>query len=421
MFDDLKNKFMKINMIIISVVVILSFVIIFVINYSYVKKDNNDKLISASAIVPRISGNVVDATLIPNGFNLSFNIILDSKKEIIEVFSRMDLSINDYEVIANLISSNNQNKGSIKFSERRWLYNVSVVKNRREILGNINNNSQNYYQVTLLDITDSSKSLVNLGVILCVLSIVMLVVIYFISRYFSEKALIPVQNIWNKQKQFIADATHELKTPITTVNANVDVLFANQSKTIKSQLKWLFYIKSETDRMNRLINDLLYLAKSDEGDQKIVIENIDVSKIVEKMILLIEVRSFEKNIELKTDIENNVYLDTSYDMFVQLLTILLDNALKYVNENGRIDVVLKKQEKGVVFLITNTGKGIKPEDKSKIFDRFYREDKVRNSKDNSYGLGLSIASCLSNRLNSTIDVESVINEFTTFTIKFNKK
>jgi len=427
MFDNLKKKFMFINMVTISFVMIISFAIIFISNYTTIKNENSIRLKNASIIPTRLSGMIRGYAIIaedpisPNEFSLSFNIILNKAGEVEEVFSRIALEENDYKAIAKMINLRGKKTSTIKFAGRKWLYNKEELQSKRFRLNSINHQNQDLYQLTLLDITESTSSLINLGITLGVLSVIMLVVIYFISRYFSDKAIEPTKKIWDKQCQFIADASHELKTPLTTIAANVDVLLANETSTIKKEKKWINYIKCENERMNKLVSNLLYLAKSDESDLNLAMESVNVSALLKETILTVEARLFDRGIKLKNNVEKNINFETNYDSLKQIILVLIDNAIKYVNEGGSIDVSLYTNNQFIILKVTNTGSGINPDKLDKIFDRFYREDETRNGSDQSYGLGLSIASSLVKKLGGTIEVESEINKSTTFTLNFKKK
>jgi signal transduction histidine kinase len=245
----------------------------------------------------------------------------------------------------------------------------------------------------------------------------MLIVILFISRFFANKAIKPVKDAFDKQKQFIADASHELKTPLAVINTNVDVLLSNGEDYINSQSKWLHYIKSEAERMAKLTNDLLYLTQMDYSDIKMIFTDLNLSETVENVILTMEAVIFEHRITLNYDIEPNLVINGNAEQIQQIVMILLDNAIKYTNSNGAVSISLKKNYNNILLSVKNTGEGISEEHIDKIFDRFYRTDKSRARKSGGYGLGLAIAKAITEQHGGKIFVRSVLNESTTFTVE----
>lgn len=220
----------------------------------------------------------------------------------------------------------------------------------------------------------------------------------------------PALESFNKQKQFVEDASHELKTPLAIIMANVENLDVNDENN-----KWIYNIKSEADRMNKLIMQLLDLAKIENKKQEeYEIENL--SKIIEKTVLTFESLTFEKNIELETNIQENINFKCNSDDIKQLMTILIDNAIKHsYEENGKIIVDLFKDKNDIILKVSNKGEPIPKEDEEKIFERFYKRDDSRNRDTNNYGLGLAIAKSIVLHYNGSITAHSE-KEYTTFKV-----
>jgi len=248
----------------------------------------------------------------------------------------------------------------------------------------------------------------------------MSIIIFLISRFFANRSIQPIKEAFDKQKQFIADASHELKTPLTVINTNVDVLLSNKDDLIHNQSKWLYYIKSEAERMNKLTSDLLYLAQVDYSDVKMIFSDFNLSEAVEHIILTMEGVVFENNIALHYDIEPNLIVSGNIEQLKQVILIFLDNAIKYTDKKGKINLVLNKAHNKINLSVTNTGKGIPEEHISKIFNRFYRTDKSRARDSGGYGLGLSIAKAIVEQHNGKISVKSIVDKETTFTIELPK-
>lgn len=257
--------------------------------------------------------------------------------------------------------------------------------------------------------------LVNCLLIFSVAVILFLILSLFLSRL----ALKPVEIAWKQQNQFIADASHELKTPLTVILANLQILSSHKDQTIGDQEKWLDNTKEEVRRMKQLVEELLFLARS---DAKIVQadhtkkESLDFSDTVLNGVLLFESIAFENKVDLKHDIEPDIPLEGCRDQLKQLVTILLDNGCKYAGKNGSVSVELKKVSHHAVLKVQNTGELISPEEQKRIFERFYRTDKSRARKSGGYGLGLSIAKTIAEYHKGKIGVSSSPETGTVFTV-----
>ena len=242
-----------------------------------------------------------------------------------------------------------------------------------------------------------------------ILFIILELVIIYISKKLTNWIIKPVIETFDKQKQFVEDASHERKTPLSVIIASSEALENEPTET-----KWLDNIKSESERMNNLITDLLEMARSENGiKEHYVVENL--SKAVEMSVLTFESLIFEKQIELHYDIEENIILLCNSNQIKQLISILIDNAIKHSVENGEIIINLKKEKGNIVLNVTNKGKEIPKQEREKIFERFYRLDESRNRNDNRYGLGLAIAKNIVTNHDGTIQVNCE-NGYTTFKV-----
>ena len=199
----------------------------------------------------------------------------------------------------------------------------------------------------------------------------------------------------------MADASHELKTPIAVIMANAEALEKEPEEN-----KWLNNIKSEADRMNELVTSLLDLARLEEGKDKEVQQEENLSKIVEMSVLTFESLMYENKIKLQYDIQKDIKAKCNSSQMKQLVAILIDNAIKHSEADGEINIVLKKQKNDVLMTVSNKGKEIPKEIQEKIFERFYRADESRNRDTNRYGLGLAIAKNMVENHNGKISVES---------------
>ena len=320
----------------------------------------------------------------------------------------------------NILSVINYTAGGLKYDEimdltKKYLSNKNVNN-----IENLYLNKYIYYlsknnQLIILDnslINAKLLSSLNLSIILFIFFEI--IIIYF-SHYLTKWLVKPVEESFIKQKRFICDASHELKTPLSVVMASADMLDENPNET-----KWLNNIKSESERMNKLVINLLELAKSEDLNEKEVFNNINLSKLIETSVLSFESLAFENGIKLTYLIEENVMFNCNSDRIRELLGILLDNAIKHTIDNEDVNVKMYKDKDYIIIEVINKGKEINKKDREKIFERFYRADESRNRNDNRYGLGLSIAKNIVTNHKGKISVNCA-DGYTTFKVKFKKK
>lgn len=243
--------------------------------------------------------------------------------------------------------------------------------------------------------------------------IILETIIYLICKKVTNWLITPVEETFTKQKQFIADASHELKTPLSVIVASTEALEENPKET-----KWLKNIKTESERMNNLITDLLELAAT-ERTETYSFEEKDLSKIIELSFLTFEGKAYEKNIKIDYQIQDNIKTKLDENSIKQLVEILVDNAVKHSKEKSTIEVKLSTENNNIIFKVQNEGDPIPKGEEEKIFDRFYRVDKSRNRKENRYGLGLAIAKNIVEIHHGKISA-STENNKTTFKVSFKK-
>lgn len=418
-------------MTIISFVMIVAFMTIYFITYSNIQSENKRKLNDVSDMQTTDIVSIVNPddkineskqptdlimTVMTN-YSLSFSINVDDDGNIIRINSIIDMPDEVYENAAK-IALENKNGGIVALEGKQWLFSVAPSA---MIVGNIDvqPSTINYGGkiIKFLDITDSQKTLTNLLLTFLFVALAMLVVIFFISLNFANLSIKPISNAWEQQRQFVSDASHELKTPLSVIAANYDVLLTNADETIQSQMKWMEYMKIGTDRMSKLINDLLSLTKMEDVNIEVSKAPFDMSNLIEEVVKTMDARLKGKEIVLQTAIEPNIIVNSDAERVKQLFSILYDNAIKYVDEKGSICVAVKKDKQRTICTVKNSGIGIGEKDIGKIFDRFYRVDTVRSSDDGSCGLGLPIAKMIIERLGGEIRVRSTKCEGTVFTFK----
>lgn len=226
----------------------------------------------------------------------------------------------------------------------------------------------------------------------------------------SAKVFEPIRYILAKQKQFISDASHELKTPVSIISANTDVIKTEENAQYTDS------IKKQVERLNFLVSDLLTLARLDEGSVKRITEKFNLSDEVTQTALPFDAVAFEKGKTLDCDIVPNVIYEGAKDDVKKILNILLDNAVKYAADGGKIKVSLKKAGAKYQLSVYNDGSLIPEKDSEKIFERFYRGDISRSRESGGNGLGLSIAKSIATANKWNISAVSVYGKSMTITL-----
>ncbi|MCL1914926.1 MAG: cell wall metabolism sensor histidine kinase WalK [Eubacteriaceae bacterium] len=235
------------------------------------------------------------------------------------------------------------------------------------------------------------------------------VIISFLTSYFiTGRAMKPIEDNLRRQREFVADASHELRTPITVVRTNLDVALSSLEDTVKSQSKWLQNAYQETEHMEKLISDLLMLARHDLGDD---ILSYTTFNLVESVMEAIDrIKDYASNkgiiIELECSLQELV-IHADKSKLQQLTLILLDNSIKYSPSGTMVIVSIAKGKfNNAVVSVSDEGIGIAPEDLKNIFERFYRSDKARSRREGGVGLGLAIAKWIVDAHKGSIIAES---------------
>lgn len=220
-----------------------------------------------------------------------------------------------------------------------------------------------------------------------------LVALFVISFFLSAWVVRPVEKAWAQQKQFVADASHELKTPLTVILANTGILLSHPQDSIEQQKRWIQNTQEEAVNMKKLVDDMLFLAKSDAA-VSLVYSEVNFSDVVWSSVLPFESVAFEQGLSLDSDIAENINFLGDEGKLRELVRILLDNACKYCAPKGKIFVRLEREGEKERFLLSvkNTvSEKMSEQELERMFERFYRADKARNREKGGYGLGLAIA------------------------------
>jgi len=209
-----------------------------------------------------------------------------------------------------------------------------------------------------------------------------------LARWFSK----PIETAWEKQNDFVSDATHELKTPLTVIAANTEAVLANPEAPIETQERFLDSIRDETTRMAGLVGDLLFLAKIDAGEIHLDLEDFDISEMLEGMCMERESEMFEAGCELDYELTPGLICNGDRKRIAQMMKALLDNAQMFTPEGGSVRMVVNRNRKQQIrIVLSNSGNPIPEQELDKIFERFYRVDPSRARETGGYGLGLCVA------------------------------
>lgn len=257
------------------------------------------------------------------------------------------------------------------------------------------------YYLVMIDTSTNHFTFYTRYVALGGLILMAFFILFLISLQLSRFVTKPAEETLNKQKQFISDASHELKTPLSAIILNAEAL---QSSNQGNQN--LANILSEATRMEKLITNLLELARADDVSNKLVLEDFNLSDALMQIALPFESVAYEAKIKFETQIEEDVHYIGNSDDIKQVIAILIDNAFKHTHEGGTIKIILEHTSSTCLITIFNTGDGISQEDLPHIFERFYSCDQSRNGIRKSYGLGLAIAKAIIEKHQGQISVDS---------------
>ena len=219
------------------------------------------------------------------------------------------------------------------------------------------------------------------------------------------------------RSEFVANVSHELRTPLTSIKGYVETLLDGDYENKVISKKFLQIINAQTDRLNRLISDLLYLSKLETGSMEVVKKNIDAASLLSKVINVLRLVAKEKNISFESYVHPSVRkICVNQDMLEQVLINLLENAVKYSHNGGVVKVEIVPHEDGIALKVIDNGIGIPANSLSHLFERFYRVDKARSRDVGGTGLGLSIVKHIVDQHRGRVQVESEEDHGAIFTV-----
>lgn len=389
MFKEMHLKFLLIPLILVGALLAITFSTIFSITYSSTTTDTEKALESGSLSTD--NGRFYYVKVFDNGT--------------IEYSSNLSSMTDDEK---------NAFKANLTADEGKFTYNdisYAYIKKNQTL-----EDESKVTVYTILDWTERRNTLVTLGSTLIIVFFVSLLVLGGLSYILAYSATQPVKEAFNKEKELLANASHELKTPITVAKTNLDLVLSDPSQTVAENMRWLEGAKYQIDRMNSLILQMLELSRLERNDYYAEKTDLNISTLIEGILLSFEAGCYESNKRFVSSLQPDVYYNCNKVETEKLVTILVDNAIKYTPNGGEICVTLAKTLKNISIKVTNTGDGIPPELIDKIFDRFYKLDESHKEAGKSFGLGLSIAKLISQSMGGDIKCYSEVGRYTTFEI-----
>ena len=267
-----------------------------------------------------------------------------------------------------------------------------------------------YTLVAFIDNTLIQESMTTLFQSTLAFGGIAILALFFLASYLAKRIVQPLEESYEKQKQFISDAGHELKTPVSVVSANAELL----SRELGAN-QWLANIQYENERMGLLIGQLLELARTEQVTPRM--ETIDFSRLAGGEALPFESVAFEKGLALRYEISPGIQVKGNDTQLRQLACILLDNAIRHSAPGGEVLLTLRGRRGHVLLSVTNDGDEIPKAQQKQLFERFYRADPARNSEGNHYGLGLAIAKAIAAAHHGMIEVQCQDGKVT-FSVRF---
>lgn len=259
-------------------------------------------------------------------------------------------------------------------------------------------------KLVFVDVSSEISTLEDLAEACVFIALLSLTLFLGLSILLARWAIRPVEAAWKEQRQFVADASHELKTPLTVILTNAELLQSPQY-TDAERSQFVSSILAMSLQMRGLVESLLELARVDNGTGKMAFSELSFSRLLQDSLLPFEPVYFEKGLILESDIQEDLFLRGNATHLRQVVDILLDNASKYTAPGGTVRVILRRQGSHCRLWVTNPGEALSPEELTNIFQRFYRVDKAR-AMNHSYGLGLPIAQSIVTRHGGRIWAES---------------
>ena len=382
MIKKLNQRIFLLIMVSLSIIILGTIILFAVLNYSNTINTATFMIDRFMGEEPKKSpdGRLEDYKIKPETtIDGVYNFLIQDSIIVQSSVSSNDKTINGY---ALKVANKNTEKGIIG----KYIYKVRRI-------------NPNTVRITFIENEDTISHIKTIFIVSSIIAVASLFAIYKLAKKVSKMIVKPVEETFEKQKQFISDASHELKTPLAVIEANSDVL-ENEIGTNK----WISYIQNEIESMNKLINELLLLAKIENIDNLKEYKQLNLSKEVEIILSMFESMAYEKQIIIKSKISENITINGNKEDIEHIVSTLTDNAIKHTRSQKEVEVELKKEKNEIILEVKNVGDPIPQQEREKIFERFYRIDKSRNRNEKRYGLGLAIAKSTIERYNGKIEV-----------------
>lgn len=397
MLKQLRRRFITITMLIVTVILLTIFVLINVLSYVSIIR-NSEMIFSHEIMKPLMQKDEKNFVGFPKDRNFSrYMMVIFDKNNIPEIVRGFETEFYTEDDIINFAET-----ALIKRNQTGFMDEVryKVVEGNNTV-------------VMMLDCSIELEAFKNLLIISSFIFILSEFIFFVIALLLVNSAIRPVIESYKKQKQFITNAGHELKTPLTVISTDTELIELENGKN-----EWTESISNQINRLNKLTQQLIDLSKMDETEVGKEKNSFNLSNLLKDAIFAFEpiFKKEDKNIELK--IQEKVYYKGNIEQIERLFSILLDNAQKYSKEASTVKIMLSEKNKKIILAIENKVENLKEGMHPELFERFYRADQSRNSQQGGSGLGLSIAQEIINHHNGKISAECDEKGIFKLTIKF---
>ena len=374
MIQTLRKKFILVNMLLVAVIVIAVFAGMTISNVNLIQSRNAERLrVLLNAPTAMTSGRTWQSVQITGENGSIFMVELWYRQIYIAGF--VDADIPAETLIAAVVADGREGgillEQDLRFAARTTFEGVRIA-------------FSDYGQER-----SELRSTIAAG---CGFAALTLLLFFLVSRFLSAWALRPVEKAWEQQRRFLSDASHELKTPLTVVMANTNILLSEPEKAVEAQEKWLKSTEFEVERMRDLVEQMLFLARSEEDGGMETAEPVNLSALLTASALGFEAVAFEAGVTIETELTDGIFISGSAEKLRRMADILLDNAVKYVGGEKQAHLTLAQEDGKTVLTVTNPAELADPTQIDHFFDRFYRAEEARST--GGYGLGLSIAKAI---------------------------
>lgn len=300
---------------------------------------------------------------------------------------------------------------------------LSAIVSQREDFGTLRQSGVIYYRsgnapcrIAIASTDYITRSMENLALVLLAIWLGAMLLFFAVSVKLSALSARPMEEAMRREKQFIADASHDLKTPLSVILANNSILLENPETPVGSVCRWVDSTQEAAKRMQQLISQMLTLADVERPDTALSMHPVDLAAIATKAALEMESLAYEKHVTLEAALPEECTLRSNADYLQRIVSSLLENALKYEPADGRVRLTLTQEKRRVRLSVQNFSSTIPAEDLPHVFDRFYRGDKSRKNEYGSFGLGLAITKEMAEKLDGEISVSSSAEDGTVFQV-----